>query len=115
MGNQGRSSGFLFGFLIGLVLGGGAVYLFGTKRGKKILRAISKGGLEELSSLGDLLEKEEEEGFREAVERRKARKKETQARPNGEARPDGKAREAPLAQAVITQPRRFFKGIKKKG
>lgn len=103
MGNQGRSGGFLFGFLIGLALGGGAVFLLGTKRGKNILKTLTEEGFERLSSLEDLLEDE----LHQSVAKKKKH--------NGEAKPNGQAKEVPAVPVVTTHPRRFFRGIKKKG
>ncbi len=48
MNNQNGSS-FSNGFLFGLIIGGAAVFLLGTKRGKKILKSVSEEGLESLS------------------------------------------------------------------
>lgn len=42
------------GLLIGLVLGAGLVFLLTTKRGKKILHALTDEGLESISSMDDL-------------------------------------------------------------
>lgn len=48
MNNNNR---FLDGLLIGLILGGAAVFLFGTKSGKNLLKIISEQGLEGISDL----------------------------------------------------------------
>lgn len=50
MNNQ-NSSSFSNGFLLGLIIGGAAVFLLGTKRGKKILKSVSEEGLEGLTEI----------------------------------------------------------------
>ena len=42
---------FFGGFLMGLLIGGAAVFLFGTKSGKNLLKIISEQGLEGISDL----------------------------------------------------------------
>src|SRR3972149_6007772 len=42
---------FFDGLLIGLILGGAAVFLLGTKSGKNLLKIISEQGLEGISDL----------------------------------------------------------------
>ncbi|OGH08065.1 MAG: hypothetical protein A2171_01160 [Candidatus Levybacteria bacterium RBG_13_35_9] len=42
---------FFDGFLMGLLIGGAAVFLFGTKSGKNLLKIISEQGLEGISGL----------------------------------------------------------------
>ena len=46
--NNGRFSN---GFILGLIIGGGAVFLLGTKTGKNILRIVSEEGFEGLLAL----------------------------------------------------------------
>lgn len=61
MNNDGK---FSTGFLMGLVIGGGAVFLFGTKSGKNLLKIISEQGLDGLANIladYDLEDMEEEE------------------------------------------------------
>ena len=53
--NNGKSNNnFLSGFILGALIGGAIVFLLGTEKGKKILKAISDEGLDNLS---DILEK----------------------------------------------------------
>lgn len=42
---------FFDGFLLGLLIGGAAVFLFGTKSGKNLLKIISEQGLEGISDV----------------------------------------------------------------
>ena len=46
-----NSNKFFDGFLLGLIIGGAAVFLFGTKSGKNLLKIISEQGLEGISDL----------------------------------------------------------------
>lgn len=49
MGNSRFSDGFLFG----LIIGGAAVFLLGTEKGNKILKAIADEGFEGITDLID--------------------------------------------------------------
>jgi gas vesicle protein len=58
MENNNKSGGnFLSGFLIGIIIGAGVVFLLATKRGKKILKAISEEGSENISNILDKIDK----------------------------------------------------------
>ena len=46
-----NDSKFTTGMLLGLILGGGAVFLLGTKTGKNLLKIISEQGLDGLLNL----------------------------------------------------------------
>lgn len=48
MNNDNR---FSHGFLLGLIIGGGAVFLLGTKTGKNLLKIASEQGLEGFANL----------------------------------------------------------------
>ena len=58
--NKGGSGG----FLLGLIIGGGAVFLLGTDKGRKILKSLTEEGFGELSEIieraGEGIEEEEE-------------------------------------------------------
>lgn len=56
--NENHNNHFFDGLVLGLVIGGLAVFLFGTKSGKNILRKISEEGVE---GIEDLLENYHEE------------------------------------------------------
>ena len=53
MGNHGRFSD---GLLLGMIIGGAAVFLLGTKKGNKILKTITEDGLAGLSEVAKELE-----------------------------------------------------------
>lgn len=56
--HQSSSGGFLNGLLLGFLIGGGAVFLFGTKKGKRLLKLITEEGLEGISELENFIEDE---------------------------------------------------------
>jgi hypothetical protein len=55
---MGNNKGFSDGFLLGLLIGGAAVFLLGTKKGNKILQAFTEEGLEGLTDFIDSLDEE---------------------------------------------------------
>ena len=65
--NNNHDSKFSTGFLLGLLIGGGAVFLLGTRTGKNLLKIVSEQGLDGLLGvledydLADLEEYEEDE------------------------------------------------------
>lgn len=70
MENDNRSSGnnFFSGFLLGALVGAAIVFLLGTKKGKKILKAISEEGSENITNLLNKIDKSvdlQEEVFEE--------------------------------------------------
>ena len=60
--NNNHSSKFFDGFLWGAIMGGGLVFLLGTKKGKKILKMITEEGVEGLSEILEEQMDEEEAG-----------------------------------------------------
>lgn len=57
MDNNNGGNKFLNGFLLGALIGAGAVFLLSSKKGKKILKTLSEEGLDNIS---DLLQEQEE-------------------------------------------------------
>ncbi len=62
MDNRNNSGG--GGFLFGLLIGGGLVFLLGTDKGRKILKSLTEEGFGEISQMlekaeGELIEEEE--------------------------------------------------------
>lgn len=57
MGNN-HGGRFSDGFLLGAIFGGVAVFLLGTKKGKKILKAVTEDGLAGLGEVARELENE---------------------------------------------------------
>lgn len=64
MGNNNEHSsqnGFLIGFILGAILAGGAVFLFGTEKGRKLLKTLTEEGVEGISDLEEYLGQDEGE------------------------------------------------------
>jgi hypothetical protein len=59
--SEGRFSN---GFILGLIIGGGLVFLIGTKTGKKLLKTLSEEGVEGITNL---LEEADFEGYDEEI------------------------------------------------
>lgn len=59
--NNGR---FLDGFMIGALIGGTAIFLLGTKKGNKVLKVLSEGGIEGLTEMLTDFEEGVEEGIK---------------------------------------------------
>lgn len=55
MGN----SRFSDGFLIGALVGGAVVFLFATKKGNKVLKAISENGIDGLTDIFETIQERE--------------------------------------------------------
>lgn len=60
-GSNGNGSKFLTGLMWGALIGGGLVFLLGTKKGKRIIKMLSEEGLELSELLGEGEEDEVEE------------------------------------------------------
>jgi hypothetical protein len=92
-----NDSRFTTGLFLGLILGGGAVFLLGTKTGKNLLKILSEQGMDGLINLLQEydLEDLEEESFDSAQDLGKPREPET----NGETKE--------------TPKKHFFRRIKK--
>jgi gas vesicle protein len=106
---------FFSGFLIGLILGAAAVFLFGTKKGKQILKTISEEGLENITKALEDLEEEEivDQDFVEDVpEPVKTKETEISDEPKsskGTNFPEVAAKEAEESEIVVKKSPRFFK------
>lgn len=104
--NQHSNGGFINGLLLGVIIGGGAVFLLGTKKGKKLLKTLTEEGLEGISELEDLLEEESGE-YKEPLP-----VKEDKTYSETELNGNGKKESA--INKITTTGKRFFKGIKRK-
>lgn len=133
--NNNSNGGSFNSFLLGLIIGGGAVFLLGTKRGKELVKTITEGGLE----ISDLFSNDEEDleipEKKENCDRCQHKKpvttetqKETETQKpdkndNGKLS-DSKdfndsvvAREKTNGQTlekIVSAPKRFFRGIPKR-
>lgn len=94
MNNNHSHGGNFNTFLWGLILGAGVVFLFGTKKGKQILKTISAEGLE----FKELFKEEEgDEGIEDYQAGSQAKRNTSSQAPSGNG-----------------GVRRFFKGIPKR-
>lgn len=57
---SGQGNNFFNGFLLGVLVGAAVVFLLGTKKGKKLLKAISGEGIENISNILEKAEKTED-------------------------------------------------------
>lgn len=106
MNNNHSHGGNFNAFLWGLIIGAGAVFLFGTKKGKRILKTISEEGLE----LKELFEEEEgEEGIEDYQVGSQAKKNKS---PQAKEKYSSSSSEP--ASSGNGGVRRFFKGIPKR-
>ncbi len=89
------------GFILGLIVGGGAVFLFGTKTGKALLKKFSEQGWEGLTEMleeVDLGEYEEEEPLEEA-----------ETVPSSHKPTNGELKEEEPLEVKAVSKKRFFK------
>ncbi len=112
--NQKSGGGFMSGFVWGAIIGGGIVYLLSTKKGKKILKAITEGGLEGVEELEDIIASVAEEKEYEAAPRPKKQKSNPKQEIIMEEMPV-RSEEPVNSQSTISKikssSRRFFKGV----
>lgn len=114
MNNNQGNGGFLVGLLIGLIIGGGAVFLFGTKRGKKILKTLTEEGLDSVSELEDLFEDVVGgEDSREVPVQSEPRSKSPSPLAKAKAQPNGQSVQSPINKITSTG-KRFFRRIPKR-
>lgn len=118
MQNEHKGGGFFNGFILGLLVGAGLVFLFGTQKGKRVLQLLLEQ-VEENTELSDLLEMsdDEEEGeYYDAVE---AEPEEIEAmeeelpRHAESTHPNGHSHEEKISKPV-SKVKRFFKGAHKR-
>ena len=126
MNNNENGGKFLNGFLWGAILGGGIIFLLGTKKGKKLLKTITEEGLEGISQIEDLVEDEVEEYDEEPPVIVKSKSKESvkTVKTDDEVNNAVVNEESPVAKIASStqsvakdfggQAKRLFKGIHKK-
>ena len=100
--NNNSGNNFFSGFLIGALVGAAIVFLLGTKKGKKLLKAISEDGVDNISNL--LEEANETEDLDEVMED-KPKKHFTSKR-------EFSIKEPPIEEKP--KVRRFFRGISRR-
>ena len=109
---------FFNGFLLGLLVGAALVFLFGTKKGKKLLKAISEEGAENISNILEKADKSanlKDEELDEIVEKPSFTSLSPQAS-DGHGKPEGQGEFAVKETAIEEKPkvRRFFRGISRR-
>ncbi len=99
--NEGKFSS---GFLFGLIVGGGAVFLLGTKSGRNLLKILSERGMD---GIADILEEYNFDDLEEEGEIR-----EEEAQPSEES--NHEPHEHQVSEKKPESPKKhFFKRIKK--
>ncbi|MCL4418888.1 hypothetical protein M1146_02165 [Patescibacteria group bacterium] len=102
--NNNSGNRFFDGFLWGAIIGGGLVFLLGTKKGKKLLKTVTEEGVEGLSEILEaqmndgLSDEEEEDSEDEEMETNSAEES-----TNGAVKDNS---EKTMRKSI---PRRFFK------
>lgn len=106
--NNNSQGKFFNGFLLGLLVGAFVVFLLGTKKGKRIWKAISEGGVDNISNLLDEANKsvDDESSIKEVPV-----KKEIRQRENFTPR-EFAVKESPIEEKP--KVRRFFRGISRR-
>ena len=114
--NDHHSNRFLDGLILGAVIGAGAVFLFGTKSGKNLLKILSEQGLDGIKDLieeykleidEDDLEDESEEVVEKTHDTVAESKNHVAEKPNNLASESSEEVEEPAPK------KRFFKRIRK--
>ena len=104
-----HDSKFSTGFLIGIIIGGGLVFLLGTKTGKNLLKIVSEQGLDGLIGLleeydlDDLIEVEQDEGVSQ----------ETGSNPSSNGLAKEKTKEVYEEVSNQAPKKRFFKRVRR--
>lgn len=108
--SSGQDGKFFSGFLLGLVVGGVVVFLLGTKKGKRVWKAISEDGIDNISNLLDEAEKTEDLDEVEDEELGEVVEKPPFAKAS-EGRGEFAIKEKPVEKPRV---RRFFRGISRR-
>lgn len=100
--NNNQTDGKFFnGFLLGALVGAFVVFLLGTKKGKKLLKAISQDGIDNIANILDEAGKSEEE----------------RDKSEGQGKDFAQEREIAIKEESIEEKpkvRRFFRGISRR-
>lgn len=110
--------GFFNGFILGLLVGAGLVFLFGTSKGKKVLQMLLEQ-VEENTELADLLEipEEEEEEYFDAIEEPEdeiVEEPSKEVREIKEVKAEMHHSEKKFSSKPVAKIKRFFRGSPKK-
>jgi|GEM_PF-2127296 len=122
MHTESKGNGFFNGFVLGLLVGAGIVFLFGTQKGRRVLELLLEQ-VEESTELSDLLEIPEDEEYEDMIEEEpedelndfssKNDEKEEVIAPKEEKKHTEKPSHSPVAKTTA-RVKRFFKGSPKR-
>lgn len=104
-GERHHGGGFFNGFILGLLMGAGLVFLFGTNKGRKVLQMLLEQ-VEENTTVSDILEMPEDE--EEYMESSSAKEYASDEVEEDEHTVESKP------QRAVAKVKRFFKGSPKK-
>lgn len=104
MSEEHHGSGFVNGFVLGLLVGASVVFLLGTSKGKKVLQMLLDQ-VEENTAISELLEMPEDEDAYVGIEEEEEEPEEkmSKSKPVQEK-----------SQRTVAKVKRFFKGTPKK-
>lgn len=113
--NRHGGGGFFNGFILGLLVGAGLVFLFGTAKGKKVLQMLLEQVEEntELSELLEIPEGEEDEYF-DAIEEEPEMELSEEPDIRHEFQKGSHMRESEKSHKPVAKVKRFFRGPSKK-
>lgn len=110
--NNNHSSRFFDGFLLGVVVGAIAVYLFGTKSGKNLVKIISERGLD---GLKDIIAEYSAQDLGEEFEEEEDSAKQNSETEENSSNPEEKVQNSVSETVEEIKPpkKRFFKRVRK--
>lgn len=112
--NNNSNNNFFSGFLLGLLVGAAIVFLLGTKKGKRIWKAISEEGIDNISNL--LNEANKSSTFEKVLDK-SVEPEEVEAEDEPKEKIESFVqREFARPEKTIEEPkvRRFFRGISRR-
>lgn len=112
MNEHHHSGGFFNGFVLGLLIGGGLVFLFGTSRGKKVLQMFLDQ-VEENTELSELLEIPDGEEDEYLMDDSPSAEEYSEKESKHTKKVDEDVEEI-KPQHTVARVKRFFKGAPKK-
>ena len=109
MDNNNHQGGkFINGFLLGLIIGAGVVFLFGTKKGKRLLKNLSEDGFGNITDILEQAGELEEDELEETPQRSGLAEQVKEVKSEMRYPVQAKTEEAPKKPLV----RRFFRRSK---
>ena len=113
--NRHSGGGFFNGFILGLLVGAGLVFLFGTAKGKKVLQMLLEQ-VEENTELSELLEipEGEEDAYFDAIEEEPEMELSEKSDEIRHEFQKGSHSQAEKSHKPVAKVKRFFRGPSKK-